>query len=226
MRTGEIDGRTTLTAMLLAGGQSQRMGFDKATLTIAGEPLWQRQLRVLRELPPETLWVSAREAPKWCPTNIEVILDDQPSRGPLSALAAGLRWLRTSHLVVLAIDLPLVSVEHLRKLCSLARPGSGVIPRQSDYFEPLCAVYPAEAAATAQAALRSEDVSLQNFSNALLDQARAEAYPLTAGEGDLYLNVNRPDDLAVVLSGATGATSDPSQAPWAAGSVRTLRAGS
>jgi len=185
----------TLTALLLAGGRSSRMGFDKATLNIGGEPLWQRQLRVLRELSPAVLWVSARERPSWCSREIEVVLDESPRRAPLSGLAAGLSQLRTSHLLVLAIDLPRISAEHLRKLCDLARPGSGVIPLNEDYFEPLCAIYPVEAGASAQAALISDDVSLQHFGKTLLRESYAEKYVLTSDERPLYLNLNAPSDL-------------------------------
>jgi len=96
----------TLTAVLFVGGRSRRMGADKATLEIAGEPLWRKQIKLLRELQPQSLCISARERPAWCPLEIEAVLDDPPSRGPLSGLAAALRRLRTSHLLALAIDLP------------------------------------------------------------------------------------------------------------------------
>src|SRR5579864_2470571 len=114
--------KKTLTAVLFVGGLSRRMGIDKATLEFAGEPLWARQLRQLRELKPDTLWISARSRPPWCPPEIEVILDDPPSRGPLSGLDAALRRLQTSHLLALAIDLPRINVELLRKLWCLAQP--------------------------------------------------------------------------------------------------------
>jgi molybdenum cofactor guanylyltransferase len=192
----------TLTALLLAGGRSSRMGFDKATLTIAGEPLWQRQLRVLRELSPAVLWVSARARPAWCPPDIDVIPDESPVRAPLSGLVAGLRRLQTSHLLVLAIDLPRIPPDHLRKLCDLARPGSGVIPLNDGYFEPLCAIYPVEAAASAQAALESGDVSLQHFGKTLLHESLAQTYVLTTEERPLYVNLNTPSDLSA--SGLAG----------------------
>jgi molybdopterin-guanine dinucleotide biosynthesis protein A len=114
--------------MLLAGGSSRRMRVDKATLMIAGEPLWQRQLRVLSGLRPETLWVSGQSGLRWCPIGTEIVTDKMPSRGPLSGVAEGLCLLKTSHLLVLAIDLPQMTTNHLRKLFGLAKPGKGVIP--------------------------------------------------------------------------------------------------
>jgi molybdenum cofactor guanylyltransferase len=185
----------TLTAMLLAGGSSRRMGMNKATLTFEGEPFWQRQLRVLRELQPAVLQVSARTRPPWCPPEIEVVLDELPSCGPLGGVAAGLRRLRTSHLLVLAIDLPRMTPEHLRKLRSLASPGCGVIPFHNGYIEPLCAIYPAEAAAIAQEALQGNDVSLQHFVRTLLTQSRVQKHFLALEEQLLYLNLNSPSDL-------------------------------
>jgi len=181
--------------MLMAGGESRRMGCDKATLTIGGVPLWQRQLHVLTELKPTAVWVSARNRPAWCPKEIEVILDEHPSRGPLSGLVAGLNRLQTSHLLALAIDLPNVSTEYLQKLCSRVRPGCAVIPANADYFEPLCAIYPLEVEPLVREALSSQDVSLQQVAKALIQQNRAEVYAVPPDERSIYLNLNSPSDL-------------------------------
>lgn len=185
----------TLTAMLLSGGRSRRMGWDKATVLIAGEPLWQRQLRVLSGLRPDAVWVSARTAPPWCPGEIEVVADRAPSCGPLSGIVAGLCRLESSHLVVLAIDLPQMTTEHLTKVCALARGGTGVIPFHADHFEPLCAIYPVEALCAAEKALSSGDVSLQHFAQSLLRESQVDVYGVIPEERVLYLNMNTPSDL-------------------------------
>jgi molybdopterin-guanine dinucleotide biosynthesis protein A len=185
----------TLTAVLFAGGLSRRMGTDKATLAIAGEPLWARQLRVLRELQPNALWISARARPDWCPAEIEVVPDAEPSRGPLSGLAAALAQIKTSHLLALAVDLPRMTVEPLRRLWSLATPGCGVIPVQDNFLEPLCAIYPREAVLSAERALAGEDVSLQALSQILLTEGRLRPCLLTEEEKPFFHNANSPADL-------------------------------
>jgi molybdopterin-guanine dinucleotide biosynthesis protein A len=171
------------------------MGVDKASLPIAGQPLWQRQLRVLGELQPRAIWVSARTVPQWCPAVIEPVLDRPPSRGPISGLAAALGRVQTSHLLVLAVDLPQMTAAHLRHLWSRARPGVGVIPRHHEWFEPLCAVYPSEAAAAVNEALSRDDFSLQRLAQVLLNQSRGEAYELSPGDQTLYLNMNTPSEI-------------------------------
>jgi molybdenum cofactor guanylyltransferase len=186
----------TLTAVLFVGGLSERMGTDKATLVVEGEPLWQRQINRLHELKPQALLISARERPAWCPSNIETVMDKPPSRGPLSGLTASLARLQTSHLLVLAIDLPRMTAEQLRKLCALTEPGRGVIPLNDETFEPLCAIYPIEAAAAAQSALAAADLSLQRLAQTLARENRALAYPLSEREKELYHNVNTPADLS------------------------------
>jgi molybdopterin-guanine dinucleotide biosynthesis protein A len=188
----------TLTAVLFVGGLSRRMGVDKATLDIAEKPLWQKQIELLRELAPRTIWVSARARPAWCPVEIDVVVDTPPSRGPLSGLAAALRQLQTSHLLALAIDLPRMTTDELRKLLTMAQTGCGVIPMNGEYFEPLCAIYAAEAAGVAAEALAGEDVSLQHFSRTLVSLNRVRTHVLPENEKPLFLNVNSPADLAAV----------------------------
>jgi molybdopterin-guanine dinucleotide biosynthesis protein A len=171
------------------------MGSDKATLTVAGEPLWARQIALLQELRPEAIWISARTPPSWLPSNARVVLDVPPSRGPLSGIAAGLARLQSSHLLVVAVDLPRMTGRHLRKLLKMAEPGCGVIPSNQDQLEPLAAVYPKEAAGLAQSALALEDLSLQGFSTKLLQQHLLRKYPLNSKELPLYFNANTPEDL-------------------------------
>src|SRR5947199_5422668 len=151
----------TLSTVLLAGGESRRMGRDKATIEFEGRPLWERQLEILRALRPETIFVSARQSPCWLPADTELILDDPPSRGPLSGLRKALAAMRTTHLVVLAVDMPFITAEQLRVLCGLAGQGCGVTPMIGERAEPLAAVYSRESALDFAAALAGRDFSLQ-----------------------------------------------------------------
>lgn len=185
----------TLTAVLFVGGLSRRMGVDKATLDIGGGPLWLRQINLLREIEPQSLWISARERRAWCPAEIETVLDVPPSRGPMSGLAAVLGRLRTTHVLVLAVDLPRMTAGELRKLLAMVQPGCGVVPMNGEHFEPLCAIYPAKAVDVAAAALAGNDVSLQALSQTLLSLNRVQTHALAESEKRLFLNVNSPGDL-------------------------------
>src|SRR5438093_9698307 len=153
----------TLTAVLLAGGESRRMGTEKATIVFNGEPLWQRQIKLLRHLRPEGILVSARAERSWRPADTELVLDQPPSRGPIGGLTAALGRTRTSHLVALAVDMPFVTNAQLQHLCNRASAGCGVVPTIDGRVEPLAAVYPVEAYAEFTAALTWDDWFLQSI---------------------------------------------------------------
>src|SRR5687768_6805118 len=155
------DSGLTFSAVLLAGGESRRMGRDKAAVVFRDEPLWRRQLRVLRDLSPQQVFVSARTESSWLPDDTELLLDEPPSRGPLSGLKRAIEQMETSHLVVLAVDMPFVTREQLHDLCTLATQGCGVVPVIGARAEPLAAVYPKESTLDFAAALASSDFSLQ-----------------------------------------------------------------
>src|SRR5687768_7234821 len=155
------DSGLTFSAVLLAGGESRRMGRDKAAVVFRDEPLWRRQLRVLSDLGPEKVFVSARTRSTWLPDDTELLLDEPPSRGPLSGLTKALELMQTSHLLVLAVDMPFVTREQLQHLSSLATARCGVVPMIAARAEPLAAIYPKESALDFAAALAGSDFSLQ-----------------------------------------------------------------
>jgi molybdopterin-guanine dinucleotide biosynthesis protein A len=185
----------TLSAVLLAGGESRRMGRDKATIAWDGEPLWQRQLRILRALEPEQLFVSARTAPPWLPPEVELLIDDPPSRGPLSGLTKALAQMRTTHLVAFAVDMPFMTEDELGSLCGMAIQGRGVVPAIGQRAEPLAAIYPAEAAVDFQAALVGGDFSLQLVVRQLASDGRVAFWPVPEARADLFRSVNQPGDV-------------------------------
>src|SRR5215216_7145685 len=150
----------TFSAVLLAGGQSRRMGADKATFLFRGDPLWQVQLETLRRLRPAEIFLSARTDPSWRPADVQLIEDVPPSRGPLSGIAASLVKIRTAHLLALEIDMPFMTENYLRTLCDAITLGRGVVPKINNRAEPLAAVYPREAEIDFRTALAGSDFSL------------------------------------------------------------------
>jgi molybdopterin-guanine dinucleotide biosynthesis protein A len=184
-----------ISAVLLAGGESRRMGKDKATLLFHGTPLWQTQLELLRKLEPTEIFVSARTDPVWRPADAQFVADDSPSCGPLSGLAASLAKMCTKHLLALAIDMPFMTEKYLKLLCGHVEPGRGVVAKIDDRFEPLAAIYPQEALANVRSALSGTDYSLQTVADGLAAAGKLEVIPVTLPERKLFRNVNEPTDL-------------------------------
>lgn len=184
-----------ISAVLLAGGQSRRMGRDKATVKWRGRPLWEWQVEKLRALRPEKIFVSARTDVPWRPVDVEILLDPPPSRGPLTGLAAALASIETDHLLAVAVDMPFMTTVHLRGLCDRASDGMGVIPMIDGKAEPLCAIYPKEARPVFLEALQGDNFSLQPIMRKLIALNMLLVMPVSGSAREFYKSVNEPQDL-------------------------------
>jgi molybdopterin-guanine dinucleotide biosynthesis protein A len=188
--------RISFSAVLLAGGESRRMGRDKATIEFWNQPLWRRQLDLLRALKPRQLFVAARARPDWLPGDAELLLDDPPSRGPLSGLTNAVRAMRTTHLMALAIDMPFLTSAQMQRLWSLAEPGRGVVPVIGGQAQPLSAIYSAKAGEDFASALAGSDFSLQPIVRVLADAGKMRLVPISETDAQFFRNVNAPHDLS------------------------------
>jgi len=187
--------RNHVSAVLFAGGESRRMGSDKATFLFRGKPLWQVQLETLQKLEPKEIFVSARIDPPWRSDRVLFVADVPPSRGPLSGLAASVSQMSTSHLLALAIDMPWMSNKYLEFLCAQVEPGCGVLPKIGDRAEPLAAIYPREAAIEIGRALAGTNSSLQSLACELIEAGKLRAIPVTQQEKKFFRNINELSDL-------------------------------
>jgi molybdenum cofactor guanylyltransferase len=193
-----------ISAVLLAGGESRRMGKDKATILFHGKPLWQIQLELLRRLKPAEIFVSGRTDPPWRPDDVQLVADLPPSRGPLSGVAASLARIHTAHLLALAIDMPFMSENYLRYLCDHIEPEAGVVPTIDNRAEPLAAIYPREASVDFQSGLCDTDFSLQTLTSRLVEAGKLREIFVTEEEKKLFLNMNEVSDLERCSHGPVG----------------------
>ena len=126
-----------VAGLLLAGGQSRRLGTDKALVRREGETLAARGARVLSVVCAPVLEVGAGVS------GLPAVREEPPGAGPLVALVAGVAALRergSDHgVLLLAVDLPFVEPRLLEFLAS-TEPGEGVVvPLSGGRRQPLCA---------------------------------------------------------------------------------------
>jgi molybdopterin-guanine dinucleotide biosynthesis protein A len=185
----------TISAVLLAGGESRRMGQDKATLRFRSEPLWKHQLELLRRLEPKEIFVSARTDPPWRPADVEFVCDEQPSRGPLDGITSALSRSSADHLLVLAIDVPSITADYLKDLCAMVEDGRGVVPMIGNRAEPLVAIYPREIEIDFRSALTGKDFSLQPLVRRLVEVGKLRPIAIGPDQANLFRNLNEPNDV-------------------------------
>jgi molybdopterin-guanine dinucleotide biosynthesis protein A len=227
-----------LSALLLTGGASRRMGRDKASLpSLAGldeggarpgETLAERTARLLALVADPVLELGPGRS------GAPALDDPVPFAGPLAALAAGAAALREGgHLgpvLVLATDLPLLSPGMLRWLAGHPSPWAVVPLDAGGREQPLCARYPLADLERAASLVVAGERRL----GALLELIVAERPPAAAwagpaGRPDALDDADRPEDLeAARLAAASPGPAIPRPAgprgPHAAGARPTPRA--
>ena len=148
-----------VTGLVLAGGESRRMGRDKALLPTARGPLLLHVARTLATTCAEVLVVD-RPPGRYRHLGLPVVLDRLPGRGPLVGLHAGLEAMRHAYGLVVACDMPGLTPAVARFLVQRAleaerrgTPVDAVVPLRRGRPEPLLAVYARRLAPVAEALL-------------------------------------------------------------------------
>jgi molybdopterin-guanine dinucleotide biosynthesis protein A len=184
-----------VTAFILAGGRSSRMGSDKALLELDGETLLARTLQKAKTVAGRVCIIGAREKFELFGPVIE---DVYAGCGPLGGIHAALQASTTDLNLVLAVDMPLLPEAALKYLVEQARACDAVVvvPRVGGFNQTLCAVYRLEFAGLAEEALRAGvykiDPLYARTSVRVLEEpelAEVDIFPA------MFDNLNTPQDL-------------------------------
>ncbi len=181
-----------MVVAILAGGQSRRMGTDKAYLDVDGTPLLERAARLALTSGFATLVVGRARPADWLLDGVDFVEDALPGRGPLGGLETALR-LGPTPVLALACDMPLLTPDALRWLTdesALRRGEHGLAVRNSGRWEPLFSVYSPACLALVEARLAAGRLSLHGLIEAG-NFALADAPDWVASQ---LVNVNTPAD--------------------------------
>lgn len=186
-----------LSAVILAGGASSRMGRDKAWVESSGKPLIQLAVERVRELGIQEIFISGRADGDYSALHLPVLYDLEPGFGPLGGIERGLRRCSLPLLLVLAVDLPRMSVAFLQKLVSRCDRLTGAVPRLRDNLEPLAAVYPKRCHAFAFSAIANAQHAAHGFVTACMRERAIRLMSVSPSDGRNFANWNRPSDTRI-----------------------------
>lgn len=193
MRTEQLAG------LILAGGQSRRMGQSKASLTFGGKTFLELAQEHLSLFQP--VYLSVSQAGQYPVGNAVELPDRFPGMGALGAIATALQTAEQDGVFVLACDYPLFRPRLAEYLCRLACEGvDAVIAQGQDgQLHPLCGVYLKSALPVISAMLESGNLRMME----LLRRLRTIIVPLedTVFPPELLRNINTPQEYRA-LSGS------------------------
>jgi len=191
-----LPAKSPVSAIMLAGGRGERLGRDKATLELGGRTLFQRVSDLLSELSADIIVVVRPDQQLDVP-NARIVTDLEPYTGALAGIASGLAAARQAWSIVVACDMPFISLDLLRYLISLTPDQDVVVPQLDVGLEPLHALYHKRCLPELYQVLREGRRRVVSFYGSLqvryVGPAQMRAYDPT---GRSFFNINTPEDLA------------------------------
>jgi molybdenum cofactor guanylyltransferase len=192
---------SSLAALILAGGQSSRMGRDKAQILWLGSPLLQRVYQAASACCDRvyllTPWPEHYQG--FVDQSCIFLTESQPGEGPLVALNQGLLQLSQPWTLLLACDMPCLNPQLLRhwarQLEQLPDAQLALVPQHQGRWQPLCGFYRRQAQPSLQPFIKQGKRSLQ----AWLNQAPVQGLPITDAEAKTLWNCNTPEDLETAV---------------------------
>lgn len=209
-RSNGVSFTSALTAIILAGGQSSRMGQDKAFIPVQGIPLLRRTYDIAALCTPTVYVVTSRPnlyhpiLPPECVLIQECALDsNSATHGPLVGFAQGLSHVTTDWVMLLACDLPYLQATILQRWFSQVESLESeiaILPITENRWEPLCGFYRVSCLPSLQTFISEGGRSFQSW----LAQESVRSIVFSDNpeqhrkERNMLFNCNTPEDLQLL----------------------------
>ncbi|NMC73223.1 MAG: molybdenum cofactor guanylyltransferase [Geobacteraceae bacterium] len=194
------------SAVILAGGLSTRMGFDKQFLEI-GDTVLSRYLAATLFLEFDEVIIVTNRPECYSGDAVRAVSDIIPGRGPLSGIHAGLSAASSRYVYCVACDMPTLSLDYIRHLKNTIHGGffDACVARAGEWIEPFQAFYSQSIIPRIQDYLDSDRRSvfplLQTLNTLYLTEE--EVRPFNR-DGRLFANLNTPRELEEFIASLSG----------------------
>ena len=189
------------TALILAGGESRRMGQDKAKLVLGEHTLLQHVIHILEPLFKNIIIsVRAHRTDLSVGCDFLQVSDNPQYAGPLAGLAAGLEQAKTPWIFVAACDMPFITPQLIMTLARFREGVDAVVPVVDGFPQPMAAFYATHSLAALREILSG---SGKHSPRALMDKLNVRYVTGTEiNSSDLhsFFDLDTPQDVARAIS--------------------------
>ena len=185
------------SAVILAGGRSRRMGFDKQFLKINERRLIDSMVNRLKEEFDEIIIVTNKP---WHYMGVghKVVSDIIKDKGPLSGIHAGLKASSSRYVYFIACDMPYINLNYIKYMKEnlYTTKASCCITKLGDWIEPFNAFYSKDTIKDIEEHLNQNKKSVHSLVKKLntlyIEENTARSF---SPNWDMFLNLNTKEDL-------------------------------
>jgi len=184
-----------VSVAILAGGQSKRMGRDKALLPAGDQVLLERVIDRVKPLS-DDVFISTNSPDRYGQFGLRCVVDVYPGKAALGGIYSALLAAHHPYVLVVACDMPLLNTALLQYLVDLAPTADAIVPMvNAPHPETLHAVYSKKSLPAIEACLQNNDLRVLSFFDHINVRYvdRSEIAPFDP-EFLSFVNVNTPAD--------------------------------
>ncbi len=191
----------SISAALLCGGESRRLGFPKEMLRVDGAPLAVRLADRLATVFGNVAIVTGRPDYLSWSSDVPVFADEFGGCGPLGGIHSGLKHIDSERIFFLPVDMPLAHIDFVRSFVerAAAMDAPAVVGRVAGRVQPLFGLYSRALLPAVERALVEERLSV----TAYLETAGAAYVDAAEDETRLFADIDRPAHLHLLKEAFT-----------------------
>ena len=188
-----MKGNSKISGIILAGGESRRMGKDKSKILYKDKPLIEYPIDLFRNYCNEI--IISGDINKYADYVFTKIPDEVDRKGPLSGIYSCIKASKNILNIVTTCDMPFLSKELIEHIIDNSEGADLIIPYHHTHYEPLCAIYTKNLIPVIENLFSKKDYSplslipIANTRKLILDES------LGFYQKDIFTNINTVEDL-------------------------------
>lgn len=188
------------SAVILCGGKSSRMGFDKSTIKVKNKFLIDIIAEELKQIF-ESIVLVSNDLDRFNHTKYLVVKDIIENSGPIGAIYTALKGATSKYVFITACDMPIISLDYIKYMMDIIKSENvqGVVSYNSKYIEPLYAFYSIDMIDIFEKELRENNYKLHDvIKNSKMYYIEETKWREYCNGMDIFTNLNYKSDLTAL----------------------------
>ncbi|MBN2304898.1 MAG: molybdenum cofactor guanylyltransferase [Anaerolineae bacterium] len=190
----------TLTVAIIAGGQSSRMGQDKAFVLLDGKPMIAHILAHIASLGQDETILCTNHPDKYAGFSLPAFRDVLPGKGALGGIYSAIYHSQSDYILTVACDMPFLNPTLLHYMIDLRDENGGpydvIVPVVNDHPQGLHAIYSRACLQPIRARLDADRLKVIGFHDDVrVRHLEPVEYMRFDPEGRSFQNINTPEQL-------------------------------